>query len=555
MFRATLVLADRSSSCCWSPAAAATDRPRRAAATPEAGPPLVGPAAGGPTSSTWTRSRPSARARSLAASSNRPATSASRRSTPAGPSSTRTSSRGGSSSSGRTARPATSPGFAPTQQTSSGRQSPRRFRRRRRRLSDPRRRCGCHSDLPTYLAAWREGSIVQTLLADGAGVDRRLRRARPPARLKILLKTAEALVELTLSSARSATSARVRAGRSGPCRARSTRPTPRCRGSCGARRPRSASRPMLPEEYGGGGSTDVFTQCSSRGSAGAAPGSETGRLERLLRRAGRQARHGRAEAPLARPMCSTLESSAPSRRPRPGVGSDAASMATTAARLNGGYRLHGQRTWVSNGGVATTTWSSPPSTRGQDTRASRRSWSRKDDEGVTFGQADAEDGPARDSEHRDLPGTRSCPRTGDSATRGRASTGSRAPSTRSRSSSAPPAPRPGARPSTRSSTREGQVQFGKPIAEHQAVAFRLADMATKSGLAAPRLEGGQEAGRRRAGAARGGDGEAPRVEAMFCTWAAVQTLGGWAYSRDASEKWMRTRSSRRSRRARRTSSA
>jgi hypothetical protein len=33
--------------------------------------------------------------------------------------------------------------------------------------------CGCHSDLPTYLAAWREGSIVQTLLADGEGVDRK----------------------------------------------------------------------------------------------------------------------------------------------------------------------------------------------------------------------------------------------------------------------------------------------------------------------------------------------------------------------------------------------
>jgi hypothetical protein len=32
--------------------------------------------------------------------------------------------------------------------------------------------CGCHSDLPTFLAAWREGSIVRTLLADGPGVDR-----------------------------------------------------------------------------------------------------------------------------------------------------------------------------------------------------------------------------------------------------------------------------------------------------------------------------------------------------------------------------------------------
>jgi hypothetical protein len=36
--------------------------------------------------------------------------------------------------------------------------------------------CGCHSDLPTYLAAWRDGSDIHTLLADGAGVnDRRVK--------------------------------------------------------------------------------------------------------------------------------------------------------------------------------------------------------------------------------------------------------------------------------------------------------------------------------------------------------------------------------------------
>jgi hypothetical protein len=33
--------------------------------------------------------------------------------------------------------------------------------------------CGCHSDLPTYLAAWRDGSVVRTLLADGAGANAR----------------------------------------------------------------------------------------------------------------------------------------------------------------------------------------------------------------------------------------------------------------------------------------------------------------------------------------------------------------------------------------------
>ncbi len=34
--------------------------------------------------------------------------------------------------------------------------------------------CGCHSDLPTFLAAWRRGQFVQTVLADGPGVDRKL---------------------------------------------------------------------------------------------------------------------------------------------------------------------------------------------------------------------------------------------------------------------------------------------------------------------------------------------------------------------------------------------
>lgn len=33
--------------------------------------------------------------------------------------------------------------------------------------------CNCHSDLPTYLAAWREGPIVRTLLADGPGANER----------------------------------------------------------------------------------------------------------------------------------------------------------------------------------------------------------------------------------------------------------------------------------------------------------------------------------------------------------------------------------------------
>ena len=54
--------------------------------------------------------------------------------------------------------------------------------------------------------------------------------------------------------------------------------------------------------------------------------------------------------------------------------------------------------------------------------------------------------------------------------------------------------------------------FGKPIAEHQAIQFKLADMATK--VEAARLlthEGGADEGRRRALGPRGRHGEAVRL--------------------------------------------
>src|SRR5579872_4051613 len=36
----------------------------------------------------------------------------------------------------------------------------------------------------------------------------------------------------------------------------------------------------------------------------------------------------------------------------PGAGSDVAAIATTAARVPGGWRLDGEKTWISNGGIA-----------------------------------------------------------------------------------------------------------------------------------------------------------------------------------------------------------
>jgi alkylation response protein AidB-like acyl-CoA dehydrogenase len=84
--------------------------------------------------------------------------------------------------------------------------------------------------------------------------------------------------------------------------------------------------------------------------------------------------------------------------------------------------------------------------------------------------------------------------------------------------------------------------FGKPIGHHQAVGFRLADMATR--VDAARLLTHRAA--RLMDAGKHVPAEAAMAKlyaseaAMFCTWAALQTLGGWGYSREYPvEKWMR----------------
>ena len=87
-----------------------------------------------------------------------------------------------------------------------------------------------------------------------------------------------------------------------------------------------------------------------------------------------------------------------------------------------------------------------------------------------------------------------------------------------------------------------RTQFGKPIAEHQAVAFRLADMALRvdaSRLLTYRAAQMLDAGQRATSEAAMAKLHASET-AMWCTWAAVQTLGGWGYSREYPvEKWMR----------------
>src|SRR5699024_10238609 len=92
-----------------------------------------------------------------------------------------------------------------------------------------------------------------------------------------------------------------------------------------------------------------------------------------------------------------------------------------------------------------------------------------------------------------------------------------------------------------------RTQFGKTIIDHQAVASRLADMSSRTGAAWVRVRSGA----RVIDAGEAGDGQrVPAAaamaklnasdSAMLCTWAAVQTLGGWGYSREHPvEQWMR----------------
>ena len=85
-------------------------------------------------------------------------------------------------------------------------------------------------------------------------------------------------------------------------------------------------------------------------------------------------------------------------------------------------------------------------------------------------------------------------------------------------------------------------QFGVPIHRHQAVAFRLADMATRVDTshlltvrAAALYDEGHAVAQESAMAKLVGS-----ENAMWCTHAAVQTLGGYGYSRDYPvERWMR----------------
>jgi len=302
---------------------------------------------------------------------------------------------------------------------------------------------------------------------------------------------------------------------------------------------------MLPEEYGGGGFTDVFSQCLVQeelcvGDLGIgnllcsngffadpvlALGSERQRREWLTPLTG-------PDTPMT--ALATTE---------PGAGSDAASIVTTAHRTGDGYRLNGQKAWISNAGEAeqyVVFAKTDPTRRSRGVSAFLL---RKDTEGVSFGEPMRKMGqraivcrevflqdahvPEEQRLGAEGEGFHGLMRTFDISRTvlGAAATGvARA-----------------AYEYARDYARERQ-QFGKPIIEHQAVAFRLADMRTRveqarlmTWRAAKRLDAGLDATAEAAMAKL-----TASETAAYCTWAAVQTLGGWGYSREFPvEQWMR----------------
>jgi alkylation response protein AidB-like acyl-CoA dehydrogenase len=302
---------------------------------------------------------------------------------------------------------------------------------------------------------------------------------------------------------------------------------------------------MLPEEHGGGGMTDCLTGCIvqeelSHGCAGIGNLiTSNGFFAEPVLALGSDAQRRRWIEPLAdeHPPLTALATT------EPAAGSDAASIQTTARRVEGGYLLSGQKSWISNGGVADFYVVFATVEPGSGHRGITAFVLKRDDPGLSCGR------PMRKMGQRAIVNTElfledvfaaEDRRLGEEGEgfRGLMETFDRSRVTLGASATGL------ARAALEyaSDYAQERVQFGKPIAEHQAVAFRLADMALRVDASrllvwrAARLLDAGERATTEAAMAKLHASEA----AMWCTWAAVQTLGGWGYSREYPvEKWMR----------------
>jgi alkylation response protein AidB-like acyl-CoA dehydrogenase len=302
---------------------------------------------------------------------------------------------------------------------------------------------------------------------------------------------------------------------------------------------------MLPEAYGGAGMTDCLTSCIvqeelSHGCSGIGNLlTSNGFFAEPLLALGNQEQQQRWLAPLAGddPPFTALAITEPQS------GSDAASIRTHARRVDGGYVLSGQKAWISNGGISDYYVVFATVEPGSGYKGITAFIVEEGDEGLRCGPR------LRKMGQRAIPNTElflddvfvaEDRRIG---AEGEGFSGLMHTFDRSRVTLAASATGL-ARAALEYAVEyaKQREQFGKPIAHHQAVAFRLADMALRvdasrllTWRAAEMLDGG---GRATAEAAMAKLHASET--AMWCAWAAVQTLGGWGYSREYPvEKWMR----------------
>ena len=302
---------------------------------------------------------------------------------------------------------------------------------------------------------------------------------------------------------------------------------------------------MLPEEVGGGGITDVFTGCLVQeelnwGCAGIGNLiTSAGFFARPLIEVGTPDQRRRWLEPLTaqRPPMTALGST------EPGVGSDTAAMTTTAVRAAGGYVLNGQKTWISNGGVAQFYVVFATVAPGTGSRGVTAFVLEKGDSGLSFGE------PMRKMGQRAIVNTElflsDCTVPADRLLgeegRGFYSLMHTFDESRIHLAASAVGIARAALDYSVGYAREREA-FGKPIGHHQAVGFRLADMAAR--IDAARLLTHRAARMMDAGVHCPAEAAMAKLyaseAAMFCTWAAVQTLAGWGYSREYPvEKWMR----------------
>lgn len=302
---------------------------------------------------------------------------------------------------------------------------------------------------------------------------------------------------------------------------------------------------MIPEAFGGGGMTDAMTSAIvyeelCYGDAGlgqliVSNGFHT--LPILLLGNDEQKSRYMSRVTGAKPAVTAIAITEPS------AGSDAAAMRTSAKKVDGGYLLNGQKAWISNGPVAEWTVVFANVDPGSGFKGITAFIVEKGDKGFSLGQPMKKMGQRGmlcnelffDNvfipEDRRLGGegegfrglmrafelSRTCIAAG-SVGIARAAFDYACDYARNRQT------------------------FGQPIIKHQAIGFRLADMRIKIEAAqmlvrnAARLIDTRGTARNESAMAKIFASEA----AMFCAHGAVQTLGGWGYSREYPvERWMR----------------